>query len=215
MEGWTTQIDIYCERLGPGLWAEPINAVSNLAFILAALIMWRRARGDTTARALAVILAAIGLTSGLWHLAATRWAVALDVASIAAFVLVYIQVANRRYWSLSPVWATVATAGFFPFTALTGPAFAALPFFEVSAGYWPIALLIAIYAVALARRAPETAGRLGIGAGILALSLAFRSVDEAVCSSIPIGTHFMWHILNGVMLAWMIETVLRHRPSDV
>lgn len=25
-------IDIYCERLGPGLWAEPLNALTNAAF---------------------------------------------------------------------------------------------------------------------------------------------------------------------------------------
>jgi hypothetical protein len=35
-------IDAYCERLGPGLWAEPLNALTNLAFIVAALICaWR------------------------------------------------------------------------------------------------------------------------------------------------------------------------------
>ena len=34
-------IDIYCERLGPGFWAEPLNATSNLAFIVSAtLLAW-------------------------------------------------------------------------------------------------------------------------------------------------------------------------------
>ncbi len=32
-------IDLYCERLGPGLWAEPLNAVTNLAFILAGILL--------------------------------------------------------------------------------------------------------------------------------------------------------------------------------
>ena len=35
MERWTRQIDIYCERLGPGFWAEPVNALSNGAFLVA------------------------------------------------------------------------------------------------------------------------------------------------------------------------------------
>jgi hypothetical protein len=48
-----------------------------------------------------------------------------------------------------------------------------------------------------------------IGAGILALSLTFRSVDETLCDTIPFGTHFMWHILNAVMLAWMIDVHAR------
>ena len=35
---WTDPIDAYCERLGPGFWAEPLNAWTNLAFLLAALL---------------------------------------------------------------------------------------------------------------------------------------------------------------------------------
>ena len=30
-------IYLYCERLGSGLWAEPINALSNISFLLAAI----------------------------------------------------------------------------------------------------------------------------------------------------------------------------------
>ena len=33
-------MDAYCERVGPGLLAEPLNAVSNASFLLAALAAW-------------------------------------------------------------------------------------------------------------------------------------------------------------------------------
>ena len=48
---WTGQrpVDDYCERLGPGLWAEPLNLVTNLAFLIAA-ILWRRCRGGRRGR---------------------------------------------------------------------------------------------------------------------------------------------------------------------
>ena len=36
-----TYIDIYCERIEPGLWAEPLNAITNLAFIIAAFLLIR------------------------------------------------------------------------------------------------------------------------------------------------------------------------------
>ena len=39
----TRAIDIYCERIDTAFWAEPVNAVTNLAFILAALYGWRLA----------------------------------------------------------------------------------------------------------------------------------------------------------------------------
>jgi hypothetical protein len=96
---------------------------------------------------------------------------------------------------------------------LTYPLFSSLPFFEVSAGYWPVPLLIALYAVLLRKRAPETAWGLGVGAGILILSLGFRTTDMAVCEAFPLGTHFLWHILNGIMLGWMIEVYRRHQAG--
>ena len=46
-ESWLTPIDSYCERLGPGFWAEPLNAAKNGAFLAAALyalVLWRRVR---------------------------------------------------------------------------------------------------------------------------------------------------------------------------
>ncbi len=90
------------------------------------------------------------------------------------------------------------------------PAFDALPFFTISSFYWPVPLLIAAYAVALRHRHPATARGLGLGAGILTLSLIFRSLDDPLCPHVPTGTHFLWHILNAVMLGWMIEVYRRH-----
>ena len=52
---------------------------------------------------------------------------------------------------------------------------------------------------------------LAAGAAILVLSLGFRTVDAPLCAGFPWGTHFVWHGLNAVMLAWMIEVWLRHR----
>ena len=40
------------------------------------------------------------------------------------------------------------------------------------------------------------------------MSLFFRTVDDAVCGAVPVGTHFLWHILNGVMLGWMIRVLV-------
>ena len=36
---WTASIDGYCERLDTGFWAEPVNAASNLAFVVAAIVV--------------------------------------------------------------------------------------------------------------------------------------------------------------------------------
>lgn len=102
---------------------------------------------------------------------------------------------------------------FIPYAMVLTPVFRALPFFEVSAFYWPVPLLILGYAAILRVRAPDTAAGLAIGAGILIASLTFRSLDQTLCDVVPIGTHFMWHVLNGIMLGWMIEVWRRHRVA--
>ena len=212
MEGWTAQFDGYCERTDLTYWSEPVNAVTNAAFLIAALWMWRRVRGQglPLAEALCAILFAIGVGSWLFHTHATAWAALADVAPIVAFILTYIYVANRHFIGLSPGRAGLATSAFLPYAALLVPAFGQLPFFSISAAYWPVPVLIALYALGLWRRAPALARGLGIGAAILTLSLVFRSLDEIVCPALPFGTHFLWHILTAIMLGWMIEVYRRH-----
>ncbi len=40
---------------------------------------------------------------------------------------------------------------------------------------------------------------------MLTVSLVLRSLDAPLCAANPLGTHFLWHLLNAVMLGWMIE----------
>lgn len=211
---WSRSIDAYCERTDPTYWSEPVNAITNLAFIVAALIMLRRCDGLTWGRVLALILFAIGVGSYLFHTHATRWAAALDSTPILLFSLLYIFLANRDFWGWPPWIAGVGALAYLPYTALLTPVFRASPFFETSSFYWPLPLLIFVYAVLLRRRAPDTARNLAIGASLLCLSLTARSLDETLCTALPLGTHFLWHILNAIMLGWMIETWRRHVMSS-
>jgi hypothetical protein len=205
-------IDGYCERTDPSYWAEPVNAVTNAAFLIAAWIMWRRVRGKglPLAVCLVVILAAIGVGSYLFHTYAQVWAAMADVVPIVLFILVYVFAATRDLLGMGPWISFGVTVLFVPYAAALAGLFALLPFFAVSAFYWPVPILILVYALLLAFRHPATARGLAIGAVTLIVSLVFRSVDETLCPAVPHGTHFMWHILNGVMLGWMIEVYRRH-----
>lgn len=207
---WTRPIDGYCERMGPGLWAEPVNAVTNLAFIVAALLLWRRTRAHPKARALAVVLILIGIGSGLFHTVAQAWAALADVLPILFYIVLYIYASHRDFWGQGRAVAILLTL-------LSVPAMMALaqvlPFREAlggSAGYVPVPLLIFLHAALLARRAPATARGLALGAGLLCLSIAARTLDHPLCGAVPPGTHFLWHVLNAVMLGWMILVYLRH-----
>ena len=207
-------VDIYCERLEPGLWAEPINALTNLAFLLAATIVWPRVRGDVAAELLALSIALIGICSGLFHTLAVGWAGAADSLSIAVFILIYLYTATTLLFG-APWWGgLLAVVAFFPYaifatqglTALLGP-------LNGSTAYVSVLLLIVLYALAAIPNHPRTGGGMIGGALVLAISIAFRSIDDAVCPSFPLGTHFLWHCLNALMLGWMVLVIHRAAPG--
>lgn len=204
------RIDAYCERTGPEFWAEPVNALTNAAFLFAAVLMWRRWPDEPLARALAAVLGVIGVGSFLFHTVATPWAAAADMLPILGYILLYVFAAHRRIWGQG-LWVALGFALLtIPWIALLTPVFGALPGFAVSSFYWPVPTLILLHAWLLRRRHPATARGFVLGVAILTLSLTFRSADEAVCEAVPLGTHFLWHILNAVMLGWMIEVLGRH-----
>lgn len=211
---WTRSVDAYCERIGPGFWAEPVNALTNAAFLVAAVLAWRLAlrHSDRAGQALALILAAIGIGSFLFHTVAEVWAMLADVVPIQIFILVYLAVATVRLLRL-PWWGGVlAAAAFVPLSAAGSRLVeATLGPLNGSAAYLPVPVLIAGYALLLARRAPATARGLAIGAALLAVSLVFRTLDAPVCARWLIGTHFLWHLLNAGMLWWMIRVLVLAR----
>ena len=106
-------IDIYGERLGPGLWAEPLNAVTNLAFIFAGLALVAGLRRDAAARrdwavvALVVLIFLVGIGSGLFHTFAVVWAALADVIPVGLFILLYMYLALYRFIAL-PLWGALA-----------------------------------------------------------------------------------------------------------
>ncbi len=208
---WTRAVNAYCERTDAAFWSEPLNAVTNAAFLVAAAAVWPMTRGDLGARALACVLGLIGVGSFLFHTFAQVWAGFADVLPILGFILLYTGLATTRFFG-APVWAGVVAAGLYiPFSALvSGGIERAVGSLNGSASYLPVVLLIGAYALALRRKAPETARGLGIGVAILCLSLTFRTMDAAACGAFPWGTHFLWHLLNAVMLGWMIRVMVRH-----
>ena len=75
-------IDDYCERIGPELWAEPINALTNLAFFISAWVIWQLAfrlhKLSPGIWILIILIVTIGIGSSLFHTFATTWANWLD-----------------------------------------------------------------------------------------------------------------------------------------
>ncbi len=218
---WWQAVDIYCERTGPGFWAEPFNAVSNLAFPAAALWAGIEARRRHPAKPIVWILicmaALIGLGSFLFHTYATVWAGFADTLPIWSFVAVFVGTAMHRIGGVKPgrigVIALAAVALVVVLTLGAGDGsdgvVAAPDPLNGSGQYTPAMLaLLAFTALTFWRRHPA---RHWILAATLtfAVSLTLRTVDLAVCLNFPTGTHFAWHMLNGVMIGLLLQMLVR------
>ncbi len=219
---WSATIDIYCERLGPGFWAEPVNALSNLAFVAAAI--WgavaarRRAVTHPVAWVLIVMAGLIGVGSFLFHTYATTWAALADTVPIWTFVAIFVLAAMRYIGGMAParvarisgfvIAGAVLTVAFLAMTEGSDPSAAPDPL-NGSGQYAPALLALMIFAIVTRWRKHPSANWILAATGVFVLSLAFRTLDRNICDAIPLGTHFLWHLLNGLMIGLLLQVFLR------
>lgn len=217
---------VYCERgIDPGFLAEPLNAATNAAFIVAAValgLLVRRLPADqrrTELVALIMLIAMIGVGSFLFHTQASRWAALADILPIFLFMVLYLATALRTMLRLPVGVVLLLTAGFVAALWAAGQIRCAtdgtIAFGGVgsrclngSVGYLPAWLAMVATAAVLAVRRHPAARSLLIAGVIFAVSLAFRSLDARWCGDTVIGTHFLWHLLNAACLYVLIRALI-------
>lgn len=211
----TTPLLLYCERLGPGLWAEPLNALSNLGFFWFAWKLWSESdAGDAQLarrlRLLAGLIALVGAASLTFHTLATRWANILDVAFIGIFNVAYLVIFLRVIAQWPRVWAIAAAAGF---VLLDRAGAALLPagLLNGSGFYLPALATLAALTVYALRVAPATGRMMLLAALLFLVSLTARTLDLVLCEAWPWGTHFVWHLLTAWVL-YQLASALRFGP---
>ena len=195
-------IDIYCERLEPDVWAEPVNALTNLSFIVAAFFAYRLAQRegalDWRAGLLIVLIVAIGSGSFLFHTLAVFWSMLADTLPILFYQIAFLSLYAQRVMGLRCLYSSGLLAAFF----VTIYLFGRLPedWLNGSLSYGPALIFLAGLGLWHAKHAGRERYGLLLAAFIFLMSLTLRSVDMRICSHWPVGTHFMWHILNGAVL---------------
>ena len=208
-------VDIYCERLGAGFWAEPVNALTNLFFIAAAWLAWRRAKSlhalSPGVKLLVGLLYAIGAGSFLFHTFAVGWAGLADVIPIMLFLFVYIWLYCREVAGLSIAAVMVVLL----VVALVGGLSGRFPHaLNGSLLYAPA--LLALLGIGIFHAAfPKNERYVLLGAaGLFLVSLTFRVVDNLICPCFPPGTHFLWHICNAAVLYLVLRGFLANRIAE-
>lgn len=219
---WSDPLFGYCEREIPGLLAEPLNAASNVAYLLAGIGLLRlqaamMRRGEQLpgeVRLLPYLSIAVALCSLLFHLLATRWSGALDSLAILLWCAVGIFSYVRRGARLPSPWPLTAAIAF---AAISFGLSRALPpgLLGGSAAYLPNLIALAAVAVHLHFVGAQASGGFAGATVLFAAALVVRTADRPLCAAIPSGTHFVWHLMTGLLL-WRVGrelTLRRYRPS--
>lgn len=221
---WQRQIFSYCERgLDPQFWAEPLNAVSNAAFLIAAgvaYMAWRREREQRRAAieiALIALVAVIGIGSFLFHTFATRWAVIADVLPITVFMIAYLAYALVRFVRFSRLATALLLALFvLSLWGAESVTCGAQPCLNGSAGYLPALAALAAIGGGLAWSGHAAARLVLAAAAVFLVSLTLRTLDRDLCAATAFlgarrwGTHFLWHICNATLLGILLVAAVRH-----
>jgi hypothetical protein len=207
-------VDLYCERIGADFWAEPINALTNVAFILAAWSAWRLSpRSSALPPGIWVLLAtavAIGVGSFVFHTVAMTWARVLDVVPILFFQFAFLWLYGRQIITLKRSTMVVALMAYFA-ASIAGRQFPEL--LNGSLIYAPTILATLGLGIYHAKHATIARYDLLAAATVLAAAVLFRSIDNAVCATFPIGTHFLWHLSNGVVVYLVLRAMVLRQPN--
>lgn len=204
---------IYTETL-PGLAAgllpvEPWNTWSNIIFVLLFIHIAFRTRLDYRRYPLIVIslpLLAIGIIGGTVYHATRSHVVWLFMDFMP--ILVLTSAAALAFWrEVIGTWPYAVLL--FLLVAVSGRGLgfvlATERSVQVSLGYLSAALSILLPLAILVRRVKWRG--LGSLCGIIltfAAAVACRMLDRAgISSSLPMGTHFLWHIFGGASV-WML-----------
>lgn len=237
---WSEPLFNYCERgQDPAFWAEPLNAASNAAFLVAAvsagLVFARlppegpdRRPGTRAVLWLLVgLVGAIGIGSFLFHTFATRWALLADVLPITLFMVVYLAFALRvmlgaGWLAIGIILPVFLVSGGLAGDLTCGPIAVAAdgrglggrPCLNGTLGYAPALLALWIIGGLAVSRRIEGGRELLIAGGVFLVSATFRTLDWELCAHVSVlghdrGTHIFWHLLNAVTLYLLLMAGIR------
>ncbi|MCA9107041.1 MAG: ceramidase domain-containing protein [Pirellulaceae bacterium] len=193
----------------PSFWAEPINAWTNLAFVLAALAAWilagrRHARADETIL-LCGLAAVVGIGSFVFHTTARAITMWLDIVPIALYQIACLWLFGTRLLKWNRTTTSVMIV------AVVGTSFASLPlrpWLNGSVFYLPALGALAVVGIQMARSDLRERFLILGGAIVFGVALFARTWDKS--SPWSLGTHFLWHLLNGLLVyltlrAWIVN----------
>ena len=211
-----THIGYYCGRFGPGFWGEPLNSLSNLAFVFGAVIafwFWRSSPSrDPWQLLLFSLVASVGVGSFIFHSHPVPATLVIDLVPIQIFGLVALAYVCLRYVRLTPSKTVALLLAFFLVRQLW--------IRSVNQGllgggitHVPAVLMLLSFGVVLKLRRSPVANFLLLACVAYVAALLVRSWDLYLCSAFPIGLHWLWHLLTATAASTIICGAALNQPS--
>lgn len=196
-------IFFYCERTSLNVLSEPLNFFTNLCFIIfSILLLFNKSILD---KKYALLIFLIGVGSMLFHSIPNRLTGFLDIFFIISFIYyyiftLYIKLNFKKYLSaiISIVFIIICIVfGIVSIGTILGS----------SSFYLPIIFhIFFLYLYFLKNKKVYIYYNLLLFILVLfSFSLFLRSIDIYLCNTFLIGTHFIWHILNALVLYLLVK----------
>lgn len=201
----------YCEQVA-GFWlTQPLNVITNLAYIIGGVYLYRYVKVNNLNRNLGIILSglmiALGVGSTAWHSHKSIPTIMMDEVPIYLFILLSIFILTK-----SLTKSFLNTLGAMGLVAIIYHViFTYIPGAGVYSGSLKYAFALFVF-VALSMLVVKKYGQeynFSTPLCIFAIAIALRSVDLYICQYFPLGTHFLWHILVAAAMYTGSKVILR------
>ena len=195
-------MDFYCERTNNQIFNEPINAISNIFFIIVSISLFkilRKNQSDKIYYVQPILIFFIGIGSFLFHLKPNLITLYSDIIPIFLFSLSFIFLFNRNVIKISNLNSALLFILFFTLLLFITPKLK----YEILNGsefYFANYFFLAMYTIWLYFKKSDFFQLLFLGFIFFNLSILLRSIDNHICNYLSIGTHFLWHFFNAYLL---------------
>lgn len=190
----------YCE-LGN---LQLLNVITSFFFIIFAFLSYRKTKN----KFLPILLSLVGISSALWHLTSFAWADLLDTGSIAIFCLA------TTYLLFSKIFTSKIHV------VLSLVVLVLLSFFieqvsimNGSLVYIFLFFILLIPGLIYLKKAPIVRRYMVLALVVFGLAIVFRILDPVLCEYVPMGTHFIWHILMALVGYYLILVLYKKTNS--
>lgn len=210
-----TRFPVYCEEASLGSLLEPFNAISSLAFVVVAYLLYRSFGSVREIRTsyfpLVIATALVGIGSVSWHTTRHVATFLLDVVPICIlFILLLYGLAELIFGRKHALFVLVS------FVVVQSAFFVTLPnVLNGSVPYLISLVLFAALAIMLSKRMPGADNGLAWSLAVFGFSILFRAIDRTLCMWVPFGTHFLWHVGSAVAIHFGVRTILRTKLASL